>query len=75
MPKNDLASLGQAIKELLSAIYETIIEKHLPEQLQATQEYRRVDDAGVDIDTGKTDRSKTVWSDISLDEDEDVLGI
>ena len=76
MLKNDLTSLGQAIKELLSTIYETVIEEHLLEQLRTSEKYRVVDDAGVDLETGKTDTTaETIWSDISIDEDEDVLGI
>ena len=75
MLKNDLTSLGQAIRELFSTIYETVIEEHIPEQLKTSDKYKVVDDAGVDVETGKSDRSRTVWSDISLDEDEDVLGI
>ena len=36
MLKNDLTSLGQAIRELFSTIYETVIEEHLPEQLKTS---------------------------------------
>lgn len=70
MLQSSWVSLGQAIQELLTTIYNTVIVDKLPEKLKSDEPAPYINDVDeTDADTPMD------WSDIELEKDEEFLGI